>query len=209
MTPWMPVGDAVPARGRPRPERGRAARGRPRTPRCRAVDGSGTAPGLLELDALVHEERRVATVVEDHVRTAEPPSPGQRSACSVHHQYSSSVSPFHANTGTPGVPRSRRRRGPGSRRCCSDAQRTSAPSATSVSMSTAVWIVMCSEPVMRAPASGLRRAVALAQRHEAGHLVLGELDLLAAEVGEGEIGDLEVGLAVGDGRRVGVVVVIG
>ena len=29
-----------------------------------------------------------------------------------------------------------------------------APSATSVSMSTAVWMVMCSEPVMRAPASG-------------------------------------------------------
>ena len=26
---------------------------------------------------------------------------GQSSACSVHHQYSSSVSPFHANTGTP------------------------------------------------------------------------------------------------------------
>ena len=36
-----------------------------------------------------------------------------------------------------------------------DAQRTSAPSATSVSMSTAVWMVMCSEPVMRAPVSGL------------------------------------------------------
>ena len=36
-----------------------------------------------------------------------------------------------------------------------DAQRTSAPSATSVSISTAVWIVMCSEPAMRAPASGL------------------------------------------------------
>ena len=35
------------------------------------------------------------------------------------------------------------------------AQRTSAPSATSVSMSTAVWMVMCSEPAMRAPASGL------------------------------------------------------
>ena len=28
--------------------------------------------------------------------------------------------------------------------------------------------------------------------HEAGHLVLGEHDLLAAEVGEGEVGDLEV-----------------
>ena len=43
-------------------------------------------------------------------RVASPPSsrimlgpswPGQRSACSVHHQYSSSVSPFQANTGTP------------------------------------------------------------------------------------------------------------
>ena len=35
------------------------------------------------------------------------------------------------------------------------AQRTSAPSSTSVSMSTAVWMVMCSDPEMRAPASGL------------------------------------------------------
>src|SRR4051794_5852227 len=33
-------------------------------------------------------------------------------------------------------------------------QRTCAPSAVSVSMSTAVWIVMCSEPVIRAPLSG-------------------------------------------------------
>src|SRR4051812_19486578 len=35
-----------------------------------------------------------------------------------------------------------------------EAQRTSAPSATSVSMSTAVCTVMCSDPVTRAPASG-------------------------------------------------------
>ena len=34
------------------------------------------------------------------------------------------------------------------------AQRTSAPSAASVSMSTAVWIVMCNEPVILAPLSG-------------------------------------------------------
>src|SRR3981081_2826376 len=33
-------------------------------------------------------------------------------------------------------------------------QRTSAPSAVSVSISTAVWIVICSEPVIRAPFSG-------------------------------------------------------
>jgi hypothetical protein len=35
-----------------------------------------------------------------------------------------------------------------------EAQRTVAPRACSVSTSTAVWIVMCSEPVMRAPFSG-------------------------------------------------------
>ena len=35
-----------------------------------------------------------------------------------------------------------------------DAQRTSAPRWVSVSISTAVWIVMWSEPTMRAPFSG-------------------------------------------------------
>src|ERR1041384_7762556 len=35
-----------------------------------------------------------------------------------------------------------------------ETQRTSAPSAFRVSISTAVWIVMCSEPAMRAPLSG-------------------------------------------------------
>jgi hypothetical protein len=35
-----------------------------------------------------------------------------------------------------------------------EAQRTSAPSACSVSISTAVWMVMCRLPVMRAPFSG-------------------------------------------------------
>ena len=35
-----------------------------------------------------------------------------------------------------------------------DAQRTSAPRAVSVSISTAVWMVMCSEPAMRAPFRG-------------------------------------------------------
>ena len=90
-----------------------------------------------------------------------PPS-GQVNACSVHHQYSSSVSPFHANTGVPcgdsGVPS-----GPTATAAAAwswvekmlhDAQRTSAPSATSVSISTAVWIVMWSEPVIRAPCRG-------------------------------------------------------
>jgi hypothetical protein len=39
-----------------------------------------------------------------------------------------------------------------------EAQRTSAPRATSVSISTAVWIVMWSEPVIRAPLSGCAAA---------------------------------------------------
>ena len=39
-----------------------------------------------------------------------------------------------------------------------EAQRTSAPSASSVSISTAVWMVMCSEPVTRAPLQGLLAA---------------------------------------------------
>lgn len=42
-----------------------------------------------------------------------------------------------------------------------EAQRTSAPRATSVSMSTAVCTVMCSEPVIRAPASGCAAAYSL------------------------------------------------
>ena len=55
------------------------------------------------------------------------------------------------------------------------AQRTDAPSSTSVSMSTAVSMVMCSEPVMRTPLSGLAVAVFFADGHQAGHFVLGDL----------------------------------
>ena len=91
-----------------------------------------------------------------------PSSPGQLSACSVHHQYSSSVSPFHAKTGTPrgssGVPSGPTATAAAAWSCVEkmlqETQRTSAPSAVSVSISTAVWIVMCSEPMMRAPLSG-------------------------------------------------------
>ena len=73
-----------------------------------------------------------------------------------------------------------------------EAQRTSAPSACSVSISTAVWMVMCSEPVMRAPLSGCVLREFLADRHQAGHLGLGDGDFLAAPVGEREVGDVVV-----------------
>ena len=61
-------------------------------------------------------------------------------------------------------------------------------------MSTAVWIVMCSEPVMRAPLSGCAGPYSSRHAIEAGHLDLGQLDLLAAPRREREIGHLEVEL---------------
>ena len=91
---------------------------------------------------------------------------GQVSACSVHHQYSSSVSPFQANTGMP-LGSSTVPSGPTATAAAAEswvekmlqlAQRTSAPSAVSVSIRTAVCTVMWSEPVIRAPASGWEAA---------------------------------------------------
>ncbi len=90
---------------------------------------------------------------------------GQSSASRVHHQYSSSVSPFQANTGMPlgaaGVPPVSGRPTTTAAAAWSwvekmlhDAQRTSAPRSASVSIRTAVWMVMCRLPMIRAPARG-------------------------------------------------------
>ena len=100
------LGDALDALRRwrssaraPRQRAAAAARARPATPSESLVGGVGHDAGVLVLGALVHQHawRR-------HRRRGScwgrSPS-GQRSACSVHHQYSSSVSPFQANTGTP------------------------------------------------------------------------------------------------------------
>ncbi len=54
-------------------------------------------------------------------------------------------------------------------------------------MSTAVWMVMCRQPAMRAPASGFWLAVLLAQGHQPGHLGLGDGDFLAAPLGQFDI----------------------
>ena len=71
----------------------------------------------------------------------------------MHHQYSSSVSPFQANTGMPAAAIAAAAWS-WVEKMLQEHQRTSAPSDTSVSISTAVCTVMCSEPVIRAPASG-------------------------------------------------------
>jgi len=74
-------------------------------------------------------------------------------ASSVQSQYSSSVSPFQANTGVP-VLAIAAAAWSWVEKMLQDAQRTSAPRSLSVSISTAVWMVMCSEPVTRTPLSG-------------------------------------------------------
>jgi hypothetical protein len=91
-----------------------------------------------------------------------PAPSGHIRTCSVHHQYSGSDSPFHAYTGTPcgsaTVPVGPTTTAAAAWSCVEkmlhDTQRTSAPRVTRVSIRTAVWIVMCREPVIRAPVSG-------------------------------------------------------
>jgi len=78
------------------------------------------------------------------------------------HQQGGVAAIFQANTGTPlgssGVPSRPTTMAAAAsswvEKMLQDAQRTSAPSSTSVSIRTAVWMVMCSEPAIRAPRSG-------------------------------------------------------
>src|ERR1700758_2631054 len=108
----------------------------------------------------------VASPPSSRIMLAGLSASGQVSICSAAHQYSSSVSPFHANTGTPwgcsGVPCLPTTTAAAAwswvEKMLQDAQRTSAPSAVRVSISTAVCTVMCSDPEMRAPFSGCTSA---------------------------------------------------
>ena len=162
----------------------------------------GHLAGLLVLDALVQQQRGVAAVVEDHVRAVGSPSSpsGHVIICSVHHQYSSSVSPFQANTGTPcGVlGRAVGADGDGGRRVVLRGEDVAArPAHLGAELDQRLDEHRGLDGhVQRAGDAGagerLGRAELLAQRPQAGHLVLGEVDLLAAERGEGEVGDAEV-----------------
>ena len=119
-----------------------------------AVAGSGTSPAFSYSAPLWTSS--VASPPSSRIMFG-PFAVRPVSACSVHHQYSSSVSPFQAKTG---MPASAIAAAAWSwvEKMLQEAQRTSAPRATSVSIRTAVWIVMCSEPVMRAPLSGCASA---------------------------------------------------
>ena len=153
--------------------------------------------GRLELDALVHEQGGVTAVVEDHVRAeavaeveqplGAPPVLLQRLALPGEDRDARGGLDGAAGPTTTAAAASS-----WVEKMLQDTQRTSAPSATSVSISTAVCTVMCSEPAIRAPRSGLDVAELLAQRHQAGHLVLGQAQLVTAGLGQREVRDREL-----------------
>src|SRR5687768_8777644 len=104
VTPLMPAATRV-------QRRPSSARLRCSTPRITAyssesaVSGDGTAPAPSNSAPLCTSN--VASPPSSRIMLGPSPS-GHSSTCSVHHQYSSSVSPFQAKTGTPcglsGVP---------------------------------------------------------------------------------------------------------
>merc|ERR1719462_454079 len=85
---------------------------------------------------------------------SQPSAPGTVIICSVHHQYSGNVSPFHAKTVE--VPALAMAAAAWScvLKMLHEHQRTFAPSAAKVSISTPVWMVMCKEPLMFKPLKG-------------------------------------------------------
>merc|ERR550537_1263396 len=86
---------------------------------------------------------------------SQPSAPGTVIICSVHHQYSGSVSPFQAKT--TDVPALAMAAAAWScvLKMLQEHQRTVAPKHAKVSMSTPVWMVMWSEPLMSMPLKGL------------------------------------------------------
>ena len=97
--------------------------------------------------------RRSVTSPPSSTTSCGPLPPGWLSALQVSSQYSSSGSPFQANTGTPALAIAAAAWS-WVENMLQEAQRTEAPSSTSVSIRTAVWIVMWREPVIRTPFNG-------------------------------------------------------
>merc|ERR1719420_14617 len=85
---------------------------------------------------------------------SQPSLPGTVIICSVHHQYSGRVSPFHAKT--VDVPALAIAAAAWScvLKMLHEHHRTLAPMAARVSIRTPVWMVMCREPLMFRPLNG-------------------------------------------------------
>merc|ERR1719478_1327279 len=117
--------------------------------------GSGKEPSFayLSSNSLPLWINRVASPPSSTSKS-QPSAPGTVIICSVHHQYSGRVSPFHAKT--VDVPAFAMAAAAWSwvLKMLQEAQRTVAPKAAKVSMSTPVWIVMCKEPLISSPLNG-------------------------------------------------------
>merc|ERR1712224_907261 len=117
--------------------------------------GSGNEPSLANFssNSLPLWISRVASPPSS-TSWSQPSSPGTVIICSVHHQYSGRVSPFHAKTVE--VPALAMAAAAWScvLKMLQEHQRTLAPRAARVSISTPVWIVMCNEPLMLSPLNG-------------------------------------------------------
>ena len=148
---------------------------------------------FFEFVAFVDQQRDVAAVVDDQLRAfAAGMVSGRERAIPV----------FLQGLAFPGEDRHAglRDRGGGlvlgARKCCNWPSALTRPSSTSVSIRTAVSMVMCSEPVTRTPLSGLLRRVFLADRHQPGHFLLGDLDLFAAPFGQADVFDFVIGVGL-------------
>merc|ERR1719272_2212873 len=119
------------------------------------VDGSGNDPSLayFSSNSFPLWINRVASPPSSTSRS-QPSAPGTVIICSVHHQYSGSVSPFHAKTVDVSALAIAAAAWSWVLKMLHEHQRTLAPMAAKVSMSTPVWIVMCRDPLMSRPLKG-------------------------------------------------------
>ncbi len=178
------------------------------------VEG-GDLAGLLVLDALVDEHRGVAAVVQDHVRAAGGGvRPGQRLLRAPPVLLQRFALPGEDRDALGVLGRTVRADGDGGGRVVLGGEDVAGHPADlgaegdqGLDQDGGLH-----GHVQRAhdPGAGQRLGLGelAADGHQAGHLVLGEGDLLAAELGQGEIGDLEV-LSVVDSRHGEVLLGVG
>ena len=141
---------------------------------------------------VVHDLGRVAAVVEHHVRRPAHGLGRPRMVCSMHHSYSSSLSPFQAKTG---MPRAAIAAAAWSwvEKMLHELQRTVAPRCDQrLDQHRGLDRHVQAADDARAP-KRLCRAELVAQRHQPRHLGLGDRDLAPPPIGEPDIGNLVVG----------------
>ena len=198
VTPLMPAAVSVQRPGARRSCAG-ACRARRATPGV-VLARLGDRAGLLELGTLVHEQGRVAAVVEDHVgATAVGPPHGLLGAPPVLlERLALPGEDGDAARGVDGAVRADDHRGRGVVLRREDV----AGHPADVSAQRGERLDehrRLDGHVQRAHDAGAGQRLGVGvlgpDGHEAGHLVLGEADLAAAPVGQGQVGDLEVALS--------------